>query len=147
MIEVAGSAVALGGRGLLITGRPGSGKSTLALELVALGARLVADDVVLLGEEAGSLTMAAPPRLAGLIEARGIGILRLPHGPAPLRLVADLDRAEPERVPPPRARDLLGHAVPLVWAGDPAGQGAGRAARLAAALRADAILGPEFRPE
>lgn len=38
------SCVALDGRGLLILGPSGSGKSALALELMALGADLVADD-------------------------------------------------------------------------------------------------------
>ena len=40
------SAVALGPVGLLIMGASGSGKSSLALELMARGAKLVADDQV-----------------------------------------------------------------------------------------------------
>ncbi len=40
------SAVAVDGRGCLITGASASGKSTLALEMIALGAELVADDRV-----------------------------------------------------------------------------------------------------
>ena len=36
--------VAVDGRGLLILGPSGSGKSALALQLIALGAQLVADD-------------------------------------------------------------------------------------------------------
>lgn len=144
MTQISGSAVALGGRGLLITGAAGSGKSTLALELIALGARLVADDVVIVEAGAEALEMRAPARLAGLIEARGIGILRVPHGPAPMTLIADLDLDEPERVPPSRERHLLGRAVPVVWS---AGDGHARAARLAAALVAQARYGPEFRPE
>lgn len=146
--EIRGSAVVRQGRGLLITGVPGSGKSTLALELIALGATLVADDVVLVDARAGGLRMRAPERLAGLIEARGIGILRLPHeAGAPLDLIADLDRPEPDRVPPARHRDLLGHRVRLISAGDADRPGSARAARIAAALGAEAIGGPEFRPD
>ncbi len=140
---LSGSAVALGGRGLLITGAPGSGKSTLALELIALGAVLVADDMVEAEARGGAIEMRAPERLAGLIEARGIGILRMAHRAASLDLIADLDTEEPERVPEHRVRDLLGCAVPVLsMAG-----GTARAARLAAALSAEARLGPDFLPQ
>lgn len=98
------SAVALDGRGLLILGPAGAGKSALALELIALGAGLIADDLVRLAEVDGALT-AAPvdDGATGLIEARGIGLLRLSTaGAAPVRLVMDLGRPETERLPPRR---------------------------------------------
>ncbi|MGB4827750.1 MAG: serine kinase, partial [Paracoccaceae bacterium] len=38
------SCVAVQGRAVLVTGPSGAGKSALALQLMALGARLVADD-------------------------------------------------------------------------------------------------------
>ena len=44
MTQMHATTVALRGRGLLILGPSGSGKSTLALQLMAVGARLVADD-------------------------------------------------------------------------------------------------------
>ena len=47
-INLHASAVALDGRGALLLGASGAGKSGLALRLMALGARLVADDRVLL---------------------------------------------------------------------------------------------------
>ncbi|MEO1532556.1 MAG: serine kinase, partial [Pseudomonadota bacterium] len=47
------SAVALGERGLLILGPSGAGKTRLALELVALGAELVADDRVIVEAHEG----------------------------------------------------------------------------------------------
>ena len=71
---VHGSCVALTGKGLLITGRSGSGKSALCLQMVALGAELVADDRVQLRREEGQILARAPAAIAGLIEARGIGI-------------------------------------------------------------------------
>jgi HPr kinase/phosphorylase len=106
-IHVHASAVALDGMGVLICGASGSGKSTLALELMALGADLIADDGIRidLGQEPGSVPFLERPDTAtDLIESRGIGLLRAGsiHGRAPLELVIDLDTAEPERLPPRR---------------------------------------------
>lgn len=104
-----GTAVAVGDRGVLITGAPGTGKSGLALEMIALGARLVADDAVLVAARDGVLTARAPDAIAGRIEARGIGLLRLPaHGPAGLALHVDLDTAETARLPAPHHLHLAG---------------------------------------
>lgn len=115
------SAVAQAGRGLLILGASGAGKSALALDMMARGAALVADDRVILTREGAALIGACPPQLAGRIEARGVGILNAaPAGPVPLALVVDLDRTEPDRLPPLRHLSLLGVALPLVLgAGSP----------------------------
>ena len=109
-----GTAVAVNGRALLITGPSGAGKSSLALELVSRGARLVADDGVILMREPGGLTASAPPATRGLIEARGLGILRAPHTPgACLRAVVDLAQREVERLPPERRTVLHGVTLRL----------------------------------
>lgn len=109
------SCVAHRGRGLLILGASGTGKSGLAFEMLARGARLVADDRTVLRREPGAIIADAPDALRGLIEARGIGILRAPaHGPVALALAVDLDRAEPERLPPDRRLDLFDSDLPLV---------------------------------
>ena len=87
------SAAALGGRGILIRGTSGSGKSTLLAALIAgmPPARLVADDRVVLTVTAGGVFAAAPPALAGLLEIRGAGIVRLPYViRVPVVLVVDL---------------------------------------------------------
>lgn len=97
MIRVHGTSVALAGAGVLLRGPSGAGKSDLALRLIEDGARLVADDQVELVRQGDGLTMRPPANLAGLIEARGLGILRLEHlAEAPLVLVVDL--VEPDRV-------------------------------------------------
>ena len=62
------------GAGVLIRGKSGAGKSDLALRLIDAGAALVADDQVLLENGIAS----APARLQGLLEVRGLGIVRLP---------------------------------------------------------------------
>lgn len=109
--------VAYGGRALLIRGASGTGKSALALSLIALGATLVSDDGTWLRSGPNG-PIAQPPTdaVAGLIEARHMGILRVPPGGAhPLAAVVDLDRNETERLPPPCHVRVMGHRVPLYW--------------------------------
>lgn len=76
--------------GALFLGPPGSGKSDLALRLIHDGAALVADDQVDISFAHGGLWGAPPPPIAGLIEARGIGLLRLPFEPG-VRIAAVFD--------------------------------------------------------
>jgi len=120
MTTVHATAVAIEDCGLLILGPSGSGKSALALALMAAGARLVADDRVILRVEGERLVAECPPAIAGRIEARGMGILRAePAGPVPVTQVVDLGQAETDRLPPCRRITLLGLTRPLVlgpWA-------------------------------
>ncbi len=118
--------ICTGGAGVLISGPSGSGKSALALELIdtpghgaggpLLETMLVADDRVLL-ERRGETLLAGPPReLAGCLEVRGLGILRLPHvEQVPLRLIVRLcPWHEIERLPEPETEELRGVTLPLV---------------------------------
>ncbi len=109
--------VALKDRALLIVGPSGSGKSGLALQLMALGAALVADDRTLVRKADTSLWAQAPEGLPPLIEARGIGLLRVPAlTPATqLALAVDMGRTETERLPPVRQYSVMGQALPLVF--------------------------------
>ncbi len=88
--------VAIGGRGVLIAGASGAGKSDLALRLIDRGARLVSDDYTLLAPDDGRLVASAPPRIAGRIEVRGVGIVDMPHLAAvPVALLIDADDSPP----------------------------------------------------
>ena len=88
--------------------------ASLALELMALGASLVADDqVVLIGKPEG-LLMSAPTTLEGKIEARGIGILKCDATPAWLRIVVDMDHAETRRLPELLEIAISGERVRLI---------------------------------
>jgi HPr kinase/phosphorylase len=109
------STVAVNGRGLLILGPSGAGKSALALQLIALGALLVADDRTDLTAQSGRLTARCPAPIKGLIEARGLGLLRAPPlDEAEIALVADLSQTEDQRLPPRRRITILGCEVDLV---------------------------------
>lgn len=107
--------VAHAGRAVLISGASGAGKSALALQLMALGAGLVADDRTCLDARDGVLIASAPAAIRGMIEARGIGLLRAESvAHAPVRLAVDLDRAETERLPPERHTEILRCRIPLL---------------------------------
>jgi HPr kinase/phosphorylase len=108
------SCVAVQGRGLLILGPSGSGKSALALRLLTLGACLVADDRTEITRTGSDLVARCPAPITGLIEARGVGILRAPvvEG-AQVVLVADLGQTEDQRLPPARRITLLGCELSL----------------------------------
>ncbi|MGL4321836.1 MAG: HPr kinase/phosphorylase [Paracoccaceae bacterium] len=112
-----GTAVAVQGRGLLITGASGVGKSSLGLALIGLGALLVSDDQTRITVADGLATLSCPnPDLSGVIEARGVGLLRAEAVPdATLTLVVDLDRYENERLPPRRSVNVLGCVIDLVY--------------------------------
>jgi serine kinase of HPr protein (carbohydrate metabolism regulator) len=140
-----GTCLAIGGEGVLLLGQPGSGKSDLALRLVdgsgtglsgvARGARLVADDQVVVRRSGARLVASAPSALARKLEIRGLGIVELDALPeAELKLAVRLTpAAEIERLPDlARARmEILGLGVPLVLI-DP--QSASAPARIRAAL-------------
>lgn len=100
------SCAARDGLGLLLTGGPGTGKSDLLLRLLDRGFTLVADDQV----EIGSDGMVRPPdTLQGLLEVRGLGLMRLPFTrQARPVLVAELSLTSPPRLPERRTDAVLG---------------------------------------
>ena len=113
------SAVAWAGRAALILGPSGAGKSALALQLMAHGATLVADDRVEVSRRGARLVATCPPAIRGLVEARGVGLLRADSlAEAELALAVDLSATESERLPPLREFTLLGIDLPLVHRGE-----------------------------
>ncbi len=110
------TAVAIDGRAVLLRAASGSGKSDLALRLIDAGARLVADDQSELCREGDTVIVRAPATIAGLIEVRGIGIVRLDAlAEAPVALIVDLVPTEKiERLPARHSETILGLAFPLI---------------------------------
>jgi HPr kinase/phosphorylase len=125
------TAVLAGARAVVIRGPSGAGKSRLALELIhaertgALPfARLIGDDRVTLQAAGGRLLVRPVEALAGLIEVRGVGIVKLPYEPsAVVGLVVDLG-ANAERLPAAESQrvEIDGITLPrlAVAAGDTA---------------------------
>ena len=102
---------------MLFLGPPGAGKSDLVLRLIGRGWTLVADDQVELDAmEPDALHATPPAALRGLLEVRGIGLVRdLPvTAPARLRLVVDLlpPGEAPPRLPEPASFHAHGRALP-----------------------------------
>ena len=103
-MQIHGSCACRADEGVLLIGSPGAGKSDLVLRLLARGFDLVADDRVNIVDG-----MAQPvPALAGLLEVRGLGIVRLPYvAAARLVLVVELDDTA-TRLPAPAMHARLG---------------------------------------
>ncbi len=110
-----GTAVSRDGSGALILGASGSGKSALALQLMALGADLVADDAVEMRLLADDVILACPDSIKGIVEARGVGILTVKSvDTARLAFVVNLDESAPSRLPEAQNTEILGQIFPLI---------------------------------
>ena len=112
--NVHGTAVSIDGKGLLILGQSGSGKSQLALALITHGAKLISDDQVILINTESEIILSAPKSISGKIEARFIGILKMPVLIAPLYLVIDLDQKELDRLPKKKFVTYFNKKIPTL---------------------------------
>jgi serine kinase of HPr protein (carbohydrate metabolism regulator) len=98
-------------RGVLVLGPAGAGKSDLALRALGQGFRLAADDRVLVWTSEARLWGRAPETLAGLLEVRGLDVVReaaLPFS----EIVLVAEDGSPERLPEPAFCDILGLRLP-----------------------------------
>ncbi len=116
METVHGTSVAVDGLGVLLRGPSGSGKSDLALRLIDGGAALVADDRTVLSRNGDEILANAPSPIAGRMEVRGLGIVRLPAvADVPMRLIVDIvPAADVLRLPKAAETMLLGVALPVL---------------------------------
>ena len=112
--QIHATCISLEGLGLLLRGPSGSGKSDLALRMMDYNSQLIADDRVDLALEDGVLIARAPSRLRGLLEVRGVGIIKVPYSISiQIAGVIDLvDCNKIQRLPVPRMEILLGAEIP-----------------------------------
>lgn len=118
-LQIHASCVAFGEKGVLLCGASGAGKSETALRLmVEGGAVLVADDRVGLWRDGDDLWACAPEKIAGLIEVREVGILKVPFCAAVkialcVRLLGrgDPEREKISRLPEPEMQIFLDRTV------------------------------------
>ena len=100
-------------RGVLVEGPSGAGKSDLALRALDQGFQLVADDRTVLWLSGGRLFGRAPESLVGLLEVRGLDVVRAPSLLlAQVALVVRCNVAE--RIPEPAFAHHLGVATPMI---------------------------------
>jgi len=108
--------VAIEGYGVLLRGPSGSGKSDLALRLIdqSTDAILVADDRVDVVARDGAVYASAPSAIAGMLEVRGVGIVRVTYkDTAKVHLLVDLMDAEQiARLPEPAFEEIFGVRLP-----------------------------------
>jgi hypothetical protein len=115
MERIRGTCVAVDGRGVLLRGPSGGGKSDLALRLIDRGARLVSDDYTDIEHRGGRLFASAPPEISGMLEVRGLGVLRVAsEASVGLDVIIDLAAtADTPRMPASEQLELHGVFVPI----------------------------------
>ena len=108
------SAVAIGGRAVLIGGRSGTGKSDLALRLIDRGAVLISDDYTHVHRVKARPWPRRPPISPARARLRGVGIVER-EAVAEVPVACRRPRGPPERLP--RGEDriaIAGISVPIV---------------------------------
>jgi HPr kinase/phosphorylase len=108
--QIHATCVTVDGRGVILRGPSSSGKSDLALRLIDQGGMLVADDRVDLRLHDGDVVASSPQNIAGQLEVRGVGIIRLAYQEdARVDLIIDLvERDVVPRLPEGTPTSLLG---------------------------------------
>lgn len=115
MPNIHASCVSIKNKGILLLGDSGAGKSDLSLRLIMrCQAVLVADDRVDIKADGGIITASAPEILQGLLEVRGIGIIKTDYLPqAEICAVFALDSDKIERMPEQQYYKIGDKKLPL----------------------------------
>lgn len=112
---VHGTAIAIDGRAVILTGSPGSGKSELAIALIERGAALIGDDLVTLDGSGDRLMVRAVLPLRHRMMIRGIGLVAVPQSEAcfPLALMIALRSSDARRTQADCGPQALGSFGPV----------------------------------
>lgn len=115
MQNIHASCVCLKNKGILLIGGSGAGKSDLSLRLTMRHqAVLVADDRVDIKNDNGAIIASAPEILQGLLEVRGIGIVKMDFLPqTEIHAVFELVSDNVERMPERLFYEICAKKVPL----------------------------------
>ncbi len=115
MENIYATCLELNHKGILLIGPSGSGKSDLALRLIKeKQAKLIADDRTDVELISGEVVATCPQTIQGLLEVRGIGIVKMPHKEqTKISLVIELTNnlEEIERLPQDETITLLGTKI------------------------------------
>ncbi|MEL0106742.1 MAG: HPr kinase/phosphorylase [Rhodospirillales bacterium] len=112
--QIHGTCIAIDDAAIVLLGPPGCGKSDLALRLIDAGATLIADDRIDIKRAGNNLIVSPPVNIAGLIEVRGIGIVKTVHRESGV-LTTAFELVPPEhieRMPQPLHWSMLGLSIP-----------------------------------
>jgi serine kinase of HPr protein (carbohydrate metabolism regulator) len=107
----------LNSKGVLILGDSGSGKSDLALRLITMfSAKLVGDDRINIENNNGKIKASSPDVLKGLLEVRGVGIIKINYQEeTKVDLVVKLTSEKIERLPDKNEYEIEGCVLPLFY--------------------------------
>ena len=113
--QIWATTVAVNGTGVILRGPSGAGKTDLAIRLIDRGAILVSDDQTIVRADGDFLLTAPPATIAGKIEVRSIGIMRMNFvTDIPAAVIFDLEtEGERERLPDFRYDHIEGVKLPL----------------------------------
>ena len=115
MENIHATCLELNHKGILLIGKPGSGKSDLALRLIKeKQAQLIADDRTDIELVSGEVIASCPQVLKGLLEVRGLGIVKMSHKEqTKISLVIELaeNLSQIERLPLAETTTLLGTKI------------------------------------
>ncbi len=75
-LHIHGSAVQIGNNAVIIIGDSGTGKSDLALRLIDRGAKLIADDQMIIHGDKNTPIISQTQHHIDAIEIRGVGIIK-----------------------------------------------------------------------
>tara|TARA_B100000242_G_C43036616_1_gene483271 strand:+ start:499 stop:930 length:432 start_codon:yes stop_codon:yes gene_type:complete len=114
-LNIHGTSVTIGDQGVLILGPSGSGKSDLALRLIDRGATLISDDRTICNLVNKEIFMFSPSEISGLIEIRGMGLIRVPYiDNVKLKMIIKLTNKKMDRFPKKYLfKKILGVSFPL----------------------------------
>jgi serine kinase of HPr protein (carbohydrate metabolism regulator) len=115
-VNIHASCVCIKNKGILFLGDSGSGKSDISLRLIAdYKATLIGDDRIDIIAKGNNIIASAPKNLSGLLEVRGIGIIKVKtKRKNKIDLAVFLTQDKIERMPEPLYYELLDKKIPLI---------------------------------